>query len=175
MSSTAQGIDDKYLVIQDKTAFPQRCVRTNQPVSDREYLTWDLPWIPLWLKAIMILVPFLLIAMPYAARHRCRFKAGLSRGVRFRYLMLKVAAGTLIVGSLIAPIGYAAVDLTGWSIAAACLFPIAFWGGFAILILFTSPLTITKHQGNYFWIKGCSTTFLESLSDHFPQAGVSAV
>jgi len=160
---SSQTIDGKYIVLTDRTALPTQCVRKNQPVSEREYRKWDLPWIPIWLKIVMLLCPILLIVTPYAVRQRCRLKAGLSRGVWFRYFLLKLAAGFLILGSLVAPIAYAAADLQQWAIVAAALFPFCFWGGFAILILFSSPLSIAKVEGDLFWIKGCSPDFLESL------------
>jgi hypothetical protein len=69
----------------------------------------------------------------------------------------------VILGSLIAPIMYAAVGLDAWMTAAIVLFPLFFWGGFWILILFTSPLKIVKHEDGLFWLEGCSPKFLESL------------
>ena len=72
MDQTSEWIDGKYLVITDRTALPPRCVQTNQPVSEHECQTLDLPWLPTALKIAMCLVPFLLLFGPYAVRRRCR-------------------------------------------------------------------------------------------------------
>lgn len=165
LSKTSQAIDGKFVVLTDKTALPPRCVRTNLPLQEHEYRTWDLPWIPGWLKFIMLVAPAFLLFTPFVVRRRCYLKAGLSPGVRFRFFLLKLAAGLLILGSLFVPIACAALDLENGLLFAVVLFPISFWGGFVILILFSSPLSIGKHEGDLFWVRGCSPVFLESLRD----------
>lgn len=170
MVQPSEWIDGNYLVLTDRTALPLRCVRTNQPVSERECQTLDLPWIPPTLKIAMCLVPFLLLFAPYAVRRRCRLQAGISKGVRFRYLLRKLLAGLLIVGALVAPLVCMINGWLGSALVTVVAFPFLFWGGFIFLILFTSPLTIADHKGDQFWLQGCSPEFLASIKESLPAA-----
>ena len=163
MVQPSEWIDGKFLVLTDRTALPPRCVRTNQPVSERECQTWDLPWLPLSLRIVMCVAPMFLLFAPFVVRQRCRVQAGISQSVRFRYLLRKLLACLLIVGSLIAPVVCLAIGQTGAAVLTVVFFPFLFWGGFILLILFTSPLTIAAHSGDHFWLKGCSPEFLASL------------
>ena len=163
MVQPSEGIDGKFLVLTDRTALPPRCVRTNRPVSEREYQTWDLPWLPLWLKIVMCISPAFLLFTPYVVRRRCRVQAGISKPIRNRYLFRKLMACLFILGSLIAPIVCLGIGQLGAMMVSVILFPFLFWGGFILLILFTSPLTIQRHIGNHYWLNGCSPEFLASL------------
>jgi hypothetical protein len=172
MAQPSEWIDGKYLVLTDRTALPPRCVKTNVPVGERECQMWDLPWLPPALKILMCIGPFFLLFAPYTVRRRCRLQAGLSKSVRHRYLLRKLLAGLLIVGSLIAPIICLAYGWMGAMMVTVVLFPLLFWGGFIYLILFTSPLTIAKHKGDHFWLQGCSPEFLASIRNSLEsQAG----
>lgn len=165
MVQSSHAIDGKFLVLSDKTALPPRCVKSNQPVDERAYRTWDLPWMPLWLRIIMLLSPAFLLFAPFVIRRRCHLKAALSHTAWLRFFFLKLTAVLLIIGSFVFPIIYATAGMDAWAFYAAIFFPIFLWGGFAILILFSSPLSIAKHKGDLFWIKGCSPAFLESLRE----------
>jgi hypothetical protein len=170
VAQPTQGIDGDLLVLTDKTALPPRCVRTNLPVSEREYRTWDLPCTPTWLRILMILLPAFLLFAPFVVRHRCRLKAGLSRNARYRYLLLKLLAIVLILWAIIAPIAFAGFDRPDAMLIYVAAFPFLFWGGFILLIMFSSPLTVIKHEGDKFWIKGCSPAFLESLKESLAES-----
>jgi hypothetical protein len=165
MEQPSERIDGSFLVLTDRTALPPRCVQTNQPVSERECQIWNLPWLPPWLTIVMCISPVFLMFAPYVVRKRCHVQAGISQGVRLRYLFRKLLAGLLIVGSILIPILCIVSEQPVAAMAAILLFPFLFWGGFIILILFTSPLTIHRCAGEYFWLKGCSPEFLASLQE----------
>ena len=175
MVQPSEGIDGRFLVLTDRTALPPRCVRTNRPVSEREYHTWDLPWLPLWLKIVMCIAPAFLLFAPYVVRQRCRVQAGISKPVRFRYLLRQVIACLFILGSIIAPPVCIAFEQVGAAMVSVILFPFLFWGGFILLILFTSPLTIQRHIGDHFWLNGCSPEFLASLKASLGEAASTPV
>jgi hypothetical protein len=175
MVQPSEWIDGKFLVLTDRSALPPRCVRTNRPVSERECQTWDLPWLPLPLKIVMCVAPVFLLFAPYAVRQRCRVQAGISKSVRFRYLLRKLLACLLILGSLIAPVVCLAYGWTVTALVTVLCFPFLFWGGFILLILFTSPLTIAEHKGDHFWLKGCSPEFLASLNASLGEAAPTPV
>jgi hypothetical protein len=165
MDQPSEGIDGQFLVLTDWTALPPRCVRTNEPVSERERQILNLPWMPRWLKIVMCLSPVFLFFAPYVVRKRCHVQAGISQGVRLRYLLRKLLAGLLIVGSLLVPIVGLLLQHQAVAMAGILLFPPLFWGGFIFLILFTSPLTIHRCLGEHFWLQGCSPAFLASLQE----------
>lgn len=156
-------VEQKYLIIHDKTALPYRCIKTNQPISEKEYGAWDLPWLPGWLKVLMIFGPFFLLFAPLMTDKRCRVKAGISRSAKRRYQFHKALAVLLILGSLaIVPIGMALQSIP--LIVFGCIsFVFLFWGGFIWLILFSSPLRIARVEDEKFWIQGCSPEYLQSL------------
>ncbi|QEG33280.1 hypothetical protein Pr1d_05410 [Bythopirellula goksoeyrii] len=165
MSTISNRIEGKFLVVEDKTALPMRCIRTNRSIGAEEYRHWDLPYIPKWLVIVMLISPFLLIIAPFVVRRRCRLKAGLSKSVGRNYLLLKFFGASLILfsflGSLLG-ILLGSSDIVMFTLGFA---PIFFWVGFAILILFASPLRVIRQDDDLFWVKGCSVTFLESLKE----------
>jgi hypothetical protein len=168
MAESSNTIDGNLLVIRDKTALPQRCVQTNEPVSVNEYTTWDLPYIPIWLMIVMIASPLFLVFTQFAVRRRCHLRAGLSRSVRRRFFLLKFGAASIILLSIISPVVCITSGSTELAMLSIMLFLPLFWGGFAILILGTSPLRIVRHSSDRFWIKGCSQVFLSGLQTVAP-------
>ena len=163
MTNISSHVDGNELVIVDKTALPQRCVKTNRPISEPEYTTWDLPYIPTWLKILMLMAPFFMIAVPFAVRQRCRFRAGLSTSVRRRYFLLKLAAIALILLAFVLPgYGVATTNANLVLVGLVTFIPL-FWGGIVLLVLFTDPLRVIQVKNELFWVRGCSVDFLESL------------
>lgn len=170
MVQSAEWIDGKFLVLTDRTALPPRCVRTNRPVSELEYHTLALPWLPGWLKVVMCVSPAFLLFAPYVVRHRCRLQVGISKQIRYHYLFRKLLACLLIAGAFLIPVLLLVLQQNGAAMATLLMFPFLFWGGFILLILFSSPLTIHEHSGDHFWLAGCSPDFLESVSEFFDNA-----
>ena len=169
MHDVEKVFDGDLLVLKDKTALPMRCVHTDKPVTDRDYRNLDLGYIPSWLKVLSLLMPFFLIATPYAVRSRCRLKAGISRSVQRRFLIRKLLASLCILGSLLLPFALLYFNLPEIAIPFFLLFPFLFWGGFACLIWFCSPLKVARCENDHFWIKGCSPEYLESLRQNLAQ------
>jgi hypothetical protein len=120
---------------------------------------------PLWLKVVMCVSPAFLLFAPYVVRKRCHVQAGISKGVRRRYLRRKLLASLLILGSVLVPIGLMLLQQPIAGMVSLLSFPFLFWGGFIFLIVFTSPLTIHQCVGERFWLKGCSPEFLASLQE----------
>jgi hypothetical protein len=165
MSGFAHDIDGKLLVLTDKTALPLRCVKTNQPVEESEYRTWDLPWIPSWLRILMLTGVGFLFFVPFIVRRRCHLKAGLSRSAWLRFFISKLVAVFLIVGPFIPPMIFSTLRMDEWAFYSILCLPILVWVGLIILIMGSSPLSVAKHKGDRFWIRGCSPAFLESLRE----------
>ena len=163
MNSPRATVEGKWLVMPTKTALPERCIRTNAPVSPEEYRRWDLPHIPRWLVFLMLVSPLLLIAVPFAVQRRCVFKAGLSNQARRDFFLRKSAACLLMLAPLALCLYAVVVNSEEWVLMAILLSLPCFWIGFAILILWTSPLRVIRADDQLFWIRGCSPEFLASL------------
>lgn len=162
--SAENRVEGKLLVVHNKTALPMRCFKTNAPVSEGEYRHWELTFIPQWLRLVMLCAPFFLVAVPFAARHRCHLRAGLSKSNALRVLLVKLLGSSLILVALLWPLLAALIGSAEWlCIGLMCIVPLLY-GGLAILILFSSPLRVVRHKGELFWIKGCSAEFLRSLN-----------
>ena len=104
----------------------------------------------------MLISPILMFLVPFCVRRRCRIKAGLSRQIRLRYQLFKVAAILMVTSSfaiIFVGIAYASSELT---LVGLLSFVPLFWGGFAILILFSDPLTISKFADGLFWLRVCA-------------------
>ena len=172
--SVSQGVDGKYLVIADKTALPQRCVRTNVPVDSTEYTSWDIAYQSNRLLSFLLLGFPALLFGSYAAQTRCRFKAGLSRNIRRRFILFQVAAyGTIALSPCVFVAGVALQDemLVTYSIIAC---PFLIFAALVFLALFTSPLKVARMEEERFWIEGCSQEFLDSLRAPTPTHQKSA-
>jgi hypothetical protein len=164
MSAKTSFVDGNSIVVTDKTALPPRCFKTNQPVSEAEYINWDLPYIPEWLTTFMILAPFFLVAVPFGVKKRCRLKAGLSSANRMRYQMRKwIAAAMILLAFAIPAVGIYFQSTEVITLGLVGFIPL-FWGAFVILILFSHPLKVIKHKDGQFWIRGGSAEFLKSLN-----------
>lgn len=163
MKSISEGVDGKYLVVSNKTALPQRCIRTNQPISEREYTSWDLPYVQSSLAIFLLLGLWGLFFWPSATTNRCKFKAGLSSKIRLRYLLWKTIAILIMLISPVFLTGYLFIADEFFSMTSFILFPLSLCLGTTLLFLYSSPFKVTRSKDGMFWIKGCSPEFLASL------------
>ena len=156
------GVHGQYLIVPTMTALPMRCIVSNQPVSNSEYQSWDMPCIPRWLIALMYLSPLFMITAPFI-RRRCRMRAGLSRSARRRRTFLKAVA----VAVLISPFVAVAFGLAMRSqmLAVSGVIASAFtYFGLAAFVLRTLPMRARYYREGVFWVTGCSPAFLASLT-----------
>jgi hypothetical protein len=154
-------VDPPYLVTRSLTALPQRCIKTNEPVSDVEYQVWDLPCIPRWLLTLMFVGPFFLLTGPYV-RQRCKLKAGLSKSARRKRLLVRA----LLMGVVLSPLLGAAMTIMTMSPAWGFYSVTAITAAFPALTLFVLqkwPMRVRRVRGELCWISGCSPEFLAGL------------
>jgi len=69
----------------------------------------------------------------------------------------------MIVGSVVVPILCMALEWYSAMGVTLLMMPLLFWGGFILLILFSDPLVIHDHDGEHFWLAGCSEDFLWTI------------
>lgn len=163
MAQNLARVEGDLLVIPSKTALPKRCPITNAEVSDSEYRTWDLPYIPGWLRVWMFLGWFVLFFAPSIIKRRCQFKAGFSAGVRRRYFVRKLmAVAAIMIPVFLTGYGFVArseqLTFIGFTLLIPCL-----WAGVIVFTLLSSPLKITRYEDGFSWIEGFSPDFLASL------------
>lgn len=154
-------VDDIYLVTPSKTALPQRCIVTNQPVADNLYTAWDLPFVQNWL-VFFIFGPFTLFFAPLLVKRRCKLRAALSASIRRKYMLKKI--GLLLIG--FAPLAliplaiyYRSDELVFLAVPGAI---VSYVAAFSYVFLL-KPLKAVKFNDDLFWVKGCSSEFLTSL------------
>lgn len=155
-------VDGNYLVIPTKTALPRRCIITNQPVSDDCYTAWDLPFVHSWI-IFFLFGPWMLLFSPLLVKRRCKLKAAVSARIRRKYLWFKIAL--LLVG--ISPLALLAlaVDLRSEDMLLSLAVPgaiVIYVAAFAF-VYHTTPMKVVKFKDELYWIRGCSTEFLDSL------------
>ena len=143
-------VDGMHLVVASGVELPQRCVKTNEPVTDQDFIQETLQWRGRTLE-LMINVPECELRWYAAPRVRWRGRAA----------MIMMGMVLLVGGTLVLFFG---LD-KGWiqdplSFAAVC--GIVMIGAF-MLFKAQHVLRVVDHQNNRFWIEGCCPEFLESL------------
>lgn len=166
MGRNKSSLDD-CLVVPSVSALPPRCVHTNADVAGRDYATREIPFTPTWmLPAMLVLSPaLLLILMPVTQGSRCRVRFGLSQSVRRKYWIRTALAGLAIPLGFVLPLPLLILadgSLIGM-VAALMSFFVFFYGGFALMIYWASPLRIMRVRADKVWIRGCSPEFVASL------------
>jgi hypothetical protein len=159
--SSPHAVDPPFLVVTSKTALPKRCVVTNEPVSDSEYQIWELPSISRFMWWLTFTSPILLVAHPFN-RRKCRLAAGLSKKIRRRQTVVKLALILLIITPLCFAIA-AIVTKRVEYIFAAVATSVLPYVGFPLLVLVVPPLRVHRQRGDRYWIRGCSPEFLATL------------
>ena len=163
-SPSRHGVDPPYLVVTNKTALPQRCIVTNEPVSDSEYQVWDLPSIPRWVRVTAVFSPLLLIAVPFV-RWRCKIKVGVSKEVRRRRMLIKLGLGLVILSPFLF-LAAALLTKRPEFLLATVVMSLLPYIAFPILVLRSPLLRVHRQKDEIFWIVGCSPEFLASIEAH---------
>lgn len=155
------------MVAPKNAALPPRCVHTNVEVSGDGYRTRELPFTPTWLlPGLLVFSPaFLLILAPMVQGTQCKMRFALSPPIQRKYRVRRLLVGLMIPAGFLLPIPL--ILLSGGSLigttAAIVLFFVCFYGGFALLHYWASPLRIVRIKPDEVWVKGCSSDFMQSL------------
>lgn len=161
-SGLTSRVEGSSIVAPTKTALPRRCIITNKPVDDEFYTVWDLPYVR-GLLVLLVFGPWILLLAPAVVKRRCKLRAGLSREFRNRYARLKF----FMLSLSLSPFGVIAAAVLLKSADVIFVFGIpsmlAMYFGVFAYVYYSSPLTVAKYEDGLFWIKGCSTEFLNSL------------
>jgi hypothetical protein len=165
-------IEDSYQLRVEGDAFvcpsgctmPQICVKTNQPVSERDMILTNLKWCPNSLGLWAVLgSPWLIVAY-FAGRDLCLITYGLDRGLRSRSIFLTILKVLACALSLVAAIYLACSESTNWIIEPLMYtFFVLFLLAVLALFMGRQPLYVADHRDGMFWIKGFSQDYLDAL------------
>lgn len=156
-------VEGELLVVPDKTALPERCIRTNVSLDARKCQVERIPHYSHGFKLFLFVAPNLLVLAPLLARRHCFLKAGIAARVRRRLLLRKLIFGAMIAISLPLPFVLLALPEPRYAGLGWLCFPIGFYGGFLGLAFYSRPLKIVKYKHGMYWLSGCSPEFLASL------------
>jgi len=173
--------DGKFVVVRTGAVLPARCVKTNEPIEMQdESKERQLVWVPLWarlspclgipLPFVMLMnpkvtsvgmyasIPIILIGAFLGLAFQKRMKVTYALQRRERRWRLAVQ-GVAVAGGI-----------GGWFLSQAYNTdsPAGFFaliGGGLLVGLFHHPLRVARYRDGEFWIKGCSSEFLDSLDE----------
>jgi hypothetical protein len=147
-NSTSMYVDGKYLVVRSNVTLPPRCVFTNQPIQEHEYHSCSLVGYPrrrfAWCSA------------------KCAIRFGVHHSLsRREWWTLVVVHGLIFVGLGLVSILIRFDDL--WMLATFGLVM-----GHTIYVWRPGDLRIRDYKDGWFWIQGCSDSFLAQLENEVP-------
>ena len=152
-------VDGDALVVPSGTVLPPICIKTNQPVSDRDVKTQTTFWCTPWIFLLLLIGPLPLCIGYFVVRKKCSLKFGLQPQIRKRYrnrvLLKSLIAFGLFFGMLFST-AYKVGEIT---LALAILFLIAL----IVACVGNSPISIKTYKDGAFWVKGCSPEFLRDI------------
>ena len=159
-------VDGKAIVVTSGAVLPQRCVKTNVPVSEADMVRKDFYWCnPLWLLLFFV-SGLLVIIIYFAVRKKCTLTYGLHPSVRRKYqvrVLIKVALSVALFLAFL----FSTTTNSGGLIVALL---IAFFVSLIVAALGNSPIAVKNHVDGRFWMKGCSKEFLRELGGSQPLA-----
>jgi hypothetical protein len=157
-------VEGDALVIPSGYVMPQRCVKTNQPVSERDMVLTNVAWCPKSVGLSALLGFPALIFAYFVGRELCTITYGLTPRLRYRnvfFILVKVLA---CFAFLAAAIYMAVFDSTHWIIEPLMfLFFVLFLLSVVVLFMSKQPLYVTAYRDGLFWLKGFSKEYLEDL------------
>jgi uncharacterized protein YneF (UPF0154 family) len=145
-----------FLVVASGTVLPPLCVKTNQPVSQRDLVRKQFDWCSPWVALLILVNLLVLIIVYFIVRKRCSLTFGLAPQVRKAYrrrMLVKIAA---VIALFFAIPFSAALD----SNIAIVIVVVLLLAGIVALFIGNSPLRVTKYREGMFWIKGFSPEYL---------------
>ena len=152
-------VDGKILVVRSGTVLPPVCVKTNQPVTEKDMVRKVYYWCSPLVCILIFLSPLILILAYFIARKRCNLTFGLHPDVRRKYrnrMLVKLLAFVALLTAI--PFAEA--------VSSSLLLPIVivlFLIALISIFIGNSPLSVTGHHRGDFSINGCSREFLASL------------
>ncbi len=155
----------KRVVMSRTTALPRRCVKTNEPteLSLTRQLSWHTPLA--YLGLLLGVLPYVIVALMMRKTHRLRVPLTAQRIRRRRW---EIALGWLliVIGIYVIFSGIDAGDRgNGGALIAGGL--VAILSGIIWINVAASPVTATRIDDDYLWLKGFHPAYVAELPE-FP-------
>ena len=152
-------VDGDYLVVASGTVLPPVCVKTNQPVSQRDLVRKQFDWCSPWVALLLLVNLLVLLIVYFIVRKKCSLTFGLAPRIRRGYRTRMLVKIAIVIALLFAIPLSAALD----SSVAIAISVVLFLVGVVSLFIGNSPLRVAKHREGMFWIKGFSPEYLASF------------
>ena len=137
-------VDGTHLVVASGTELPRRCIRTNQPVGERNAVHQKLVWRGRTFQFTM-------------SSETCDLTWYAMSSIAWKSRIRRISE--LLMGpAYIFPIFFLGEDRIWPEILLGFAFLML-----SLVVLLRQPLRIVEYKKNRFWIKGCCHDFLESL------------
>lgn len=166
-------VDQTFVVVQDHEVLPQRCVRTNAPVSPEDMVTRTVYYVPflVYVLAPFALLPVVILIM--IIRKPARVTFGISPEVRRRTRIAKIISALALLSGIASFVTAALVDTNS---DASVPFVIAgivlVLGGLIGFIASETQLAAKRYRREggrngiaEFWLQGFSRDYLDTLED----------
>ncbi len=157
-------VDGDTLVVPSGCTLPPYCIKTNQPVSERDMIFTNLYWRPNSIGVWWILGPLPLLIAYMAGGEQCAITYGMAPPIYWRRVY-RVLIKILVTIALFAATLFFAVSesrnrLIGLAMVASF---ILFLISFVAIFFGNSAMRVVRHENQLFWIKGISQEYLDSL------------
>jgi len=155
-------VEGKYLIVQDDTILPNRCVKTNEVVEGKptqKTLHWSHP--ALLLLILVNLLIFLIVVL--VVRKKCRITYYLSEDEVSKRQYRVMISVLLFFGGIGGCIPLFVIEQY-WA-ALACMF--LGLAGLIAAAIFNATLKIAKVKKHDIWISGACPEFLESIKAEY--------
>ena len=152
------------LVLPSGCTMPLKCIKTNQPVEERDMILTNLTWCPNSVGLWALLGSPSLVFAYFVGRELCSITYGLDRRIRYRNIFFTMAKLLACAIFLAATILMAVSVSTHW-ITEALIFVFFALFLLSVVMLFigNSPLHVVDYRDGTFWIKGFSNDYLDDL------------
>ena len=157
-------VDGNLLVLPSGCTLPPLCIKTNQPVTERDMIFANLCWRPNSIAAWWFLGPLPLIIAYMVGSQQCAITYGIAPSVYRRRVLLVLGKILLSIALLAATIFLAVSESTNRHIGPAITVLFVLFLISVVAIFFgNAPIRVVRHENQLFWIKGISQEYLNSL------------
>ena len=143
-------VDGNRLVVASGTQLPRRCIKTNQPVTEKDLIRQILQWRGRFLQVVL-------------TSKNCELEWFVASRIRWRTRFAMVLSWSAIIGGFL--MFGAVIDSNPPSSLGPAISMLLFITGLvsSIVIQVRFGLRVVDYQDGRFWIEGCCPEFLKSL------------
>jgi hypothetical protein len=160
LSLNGVWVDGKALVVPPGAVLPRRCVKTNEPISEKDMAAKTFTWCPRWVIIVFLFSRLLGFIVYFIARHTFKVTYGIHPDVR------RKRRNRMLISGLVCVTCIALIPVTAMLDQPEIPVALCFGGvivSSVILMLLAGQLSVKTHKKGAYWIVGCSPEFLLSI------------